>query len=62
MEGHRFEAHVAAASRADREDNQDPAVGAAGLGKAIDTENRDQTTQRMPRDKDRIHHMPPSKT
>jgi hypothetical protein len=46
MEGHRLERHVAAASRADRGDNQDPAVGAASLGKAIDRENRDQTTHR----------------
>jgi hypothetical protein len=44
MEGHCLETHVAAVSRADRGDNRDPAVGAASLGKVIDTENRDQTT------------------
>jgi hypothetical protein len=35
MEGHCLEAHVAAASRADRGDNQDPAAGAASAKEAL---------------------------
>jgi len=48
MAGHCLEAHVAAANRADRGDNQDPAVGAASEG-GIDEGSRDQTTQRLGR-------------
>ena len=59
MAGHCLEAHVAAASRADRGDNQDPAVGAASLGKAIDRENRDQTTHLMPFGRKRPPRVPP---
>ena len=35
MEGHRLEMHVAAAIRADRGDNQDPAVDAASAKEAL---------------------------
>lgn len=47
MAGHCLEAHVAAANRADRGDNQDPAVGAASEG-GIDEGSRDQTTTQRP--------------